>query len=351
MRTPTFALAAIVLTGVLGLGGAALAGDPPPPAPAPAPAEPAAERGFVGIGFAPIALLDAANREELRAMGITATGGVVVTNVLPAGPAAKAGVAVGDVLVSFAGRDVKGLVPAVPPADEAAREAADKAFHEAFGKIAATVKPGADVEIVVERAGKTLTVRATAVDNATIEKIEAAAHPDGEVEEGGEKAPPAPPAEAARGYVGFSPLPAELLAPELREKFKIAPTARGIVAVQVIPGSPSAKAGLVNGDRVLRVADVEMPSTAALDPARPESAEELQKALQDATLKVIATLRVGREVEIVVEREGKPVTLKATPVDEAAMNALRKAAGIPDPRNPHDGDEDEDEDEEDGDAR
>ncbi len=153
--------------------------SPPAKEPAPAPAA-EGERAYTGFPPVPVALVPADARQMA---GIKAEHGVVVANVLPGGPAAKAGLKPGDVLVKFAGHEMPSDAGLDPSKPETA-----KAFMEDFLKIASAVRPGATVELVVERDGKTLTLKATAIPMDEIKKIAPKEEDeDGEEDEGKER--------------------------------------------------------------------------------------------------------------------------------------------------------------------
>lgn len=62
-------------------------------------------RGYLGVGLQPIRLPDALRQSLER----TEKGAAIVVDVEPNGPANKAGIVLGDILISFAGRAVTGL--------------------------------------------------------------------------------------------------------------------------------------------------------------------------------------------------------------------------------------------------
>jgi len=62
-------------------------------------------RGYLGVGLQPIRLPDALRQSLQR----TEKGAAIVVDVEPNGPASKAGIVIGDILVSLAGRAVTGL--------------------------------------------------------------------------------------------------------------------------------------------------------------------------------------------------------------------------------------------------
>jgi len=143
------------------------------------------------------------------------------------------------------------------------------------------------------------------------------------------------PAEAkARGYIGFLPAPVVALSKKQKEHWSVKAES-GVVAVRVMKGAPAERAGLHNGDVMLKYAGKDIPSTKDLDPKDPEKVQAWSIAFQA----LAAGVTVDSVVEIVVERDGKPVTLKATAIGMDAIQKVAAAAGEDD-----DG-EDEDEDE------
>lgn len=312
----------------------------PSPAPAPtppAPPERAAEHGYLGFQALPAALLPSVDREVL---GVTAETGVVVVRVFPGGPADKAGLKVDDVLTNVGGH-------AVPDVTTIARDdPRGSAFAAAFQRIAAEWKPGAEVELVARRGGKPVTLEAVAIDKPAMDALLKAAADkakgaDGEgrgepppppapvpptpptsVAPAAPVAPPAPPPErpaekpAERGYLGFEPFVASAMSAELRASLGIAAD-KGVVVVRMTAGGPADRAGLKVGDVLAKLAGHEIP-----DFGTPADVD----AFAGFFRKLLVDWKPGAEIELVAMREGKPVTLKATAVDKATIDALRKAA-------------------------
>ena len=265
-------LAVLALTVLPLLAAHSARADGPAPA-ASAPSAPA-EHGSLGFQAVPVAAIPP---QALAQLGIPADAGVVAVNVLPGGAGDAAGLKLGDVLLKIAGHEM----PATKDVDPVKPATLD-AFSAAFKKLVGDTPVGAKVEIVVQRDGKPVTLTATAA--------------------------------AERGYIGFQPTPAALLNAKQRTHFNVKAD-KGVVAVLVRKGSPAEKAGLQNGDVLLKYAGQDVPATKTVDATKPESG----KAFSDAFAKIAATTRPGTEMEIVVERDGKPVTLKAIPVDFEGM--------------------------------
>ncbi len=101
--------------------------------------------------------------------------GVEIESVVPGGPAERAGLKGGDLLLKYNGHQV--------PDAKGFDDESETAFPRGFLKIAAEVRAGAEVEVVVEREGKTLTFKAVALNEAAMVKL----------------APPEPKEEEAEG--------------------------------------------------------------------------------------------------------------------------------------------------------
>lgn len=285
--------------------------NPPAPPGEKPPAEKPAEKAERGVlGFKPVAV-PLMPPEARTGLGVTALYGVIVVAVTPNGPAAKAGLKVGDMLVKYAGKDMPDTT-----AIDAMDPMAPKRFGDVFMKLAEDVKPGGEVEIVVKRKGTEMVLKATATDRATLEKIEK------ENKEGPAKPKePTPAPEATdRGYVGFDVRPVASLSTKQKKRFKVKAES-GVVAVRVLKGSPAQKAGLANGDVLVKFAGVALPTVKEL-----EEAKDARDLVTSTFAKVNAGLKAGADVEIVVEREGKPVTLTAAAVDKQAMEQIESAS-------------------------
>jgi S1-C subfamily serine protease len=286
--------------------------DPKPATPAPAEKKPA-ERGYIGFQAVPAASMTAGARAELK---VPADAGVVAVHVLPTGPAGQAGLKNGDVVVSIAGKEMPDT-KALTPDDHDAR---DK-FTAAIGAIVSTMKVGTEVEVVVRRSegkdAKNVTLKMTPIEKSRIDTLWRA---ESDGAEGGLPPPAGTAPTADHGYIGLSPMPVALLSDAEKERWSV--TAKGgIIATHVIAGSPATKAGLRNGDVLKQFAGEDLPmwNTQATTPVA-------RREFKAAFAGIAAKVKVGAEVEIVVERDGKPVTLKATAIDLTAMQKLAEAA-------------------------
>jgi serine protease Do len=160
-------------------------------------------RGWLGVYIQPLTP-DAAEN-----LGISGRRGALVSDVTSGGPAEKAGIRSGDVIVGFNGKEIR---------DE----------HELPQAVAST-KPGKTVDVRLLRDGKETTVAVTIVEMA------------------GEPGKPA----------GGHDLPKSLgltvqdITPEIAQRFQIEDT-KGVVVTDVEDGSPADEAGFNEGD-IIRV--------------------------------------------------------------------------------------------------
>jgi len=160
-------------------------------------------RGWLGVYIQPLTP-DAAEN-----LGISGRRGALVSDVTSGGPAEKAGIRSGDVIVGFNGKEIR---------DE----------HELPQAVAST-KPGKTVDVRLLRDGKETTVAVTIAEMA------------------GE------PGKTAGGH----DLPKNLgltvqdITPEIAQRFQIEDT-KGVVVTDVEDGSPADEAGFNEGD-IIRV--------------------------------------------------------------------------------------------------
>lgn len=179
------------------------------------------ERGWLGVELQQ--LTDAlANGLEL-----SATRGALVASVLPEGPAARAGLEAGDVILKLGDAEV----------DDS----------RALGLAVAGVKPGTRAPVTVWRGGKERTL-----------KVQIGEMPQDTVA----SAPARDDSDASEPQLGLQLAP---LAPELRYRLGLPENASGALVAGVAPSSPAARAGLQRGDLITRIdkTDVSQPRDVA----------------------------------------------------------------------------------------
>lgn len=160
-------------------------------------------RGWLGVIIQPL------DPELARQFQVEPGGGVLIADVVEGGPAAKAGVKTGDVLVAFAGKRVTDV--------------------RQLQRLVASVRPGNAIDIKVKRKEKDLTFKVTVGKMPTEEPVAVT------------------PLEGLERY-GFS---VQDLTPELRERLEV--EKGGVLVSTVEPGGSAFRRGLRRGDVILEV--------------------------------------------------------------------------------------------------
>lgn len=173
------------------------------------------ERGWIGVSVQPV------TPDLARALKLPDPRGALVAQVNPDGPAAKAGLKAGDVIVAVGGKTVADI-------------------HD-LPRVVADLKPGAAAEMTLLRDGSERRMQ-----------VAIAAQPDDPVQ----TAEAAVPRQAALG-LSLAPV-----TDEVRRQLDLPRNAKGAVVVEVAPGSPAAEAALAEGDLIVRVNDSAVSSPA-----------------------------------------------------------------------------------------
>lgn len=206
------------------------------------------KRGWLGVR------IQAVTDEIAENLGLDKARGAMVAGVTEGGPADKARIEAGDVILSFDGKPVADM--------------------RALPRIVADSPIGKTVPVEVWRKGKRETIRAQ-VGELNEEDVAMAAQPS----QGGGGAP--------RGTVDIDALGMSLarLTPELRQKFELKPDAKGVVVTEVKSDGAAAAKDLRAGDLILDVHGAEVAS--------PEDVREKVKQAQ-AEKKRSVLLRIQR---------------------------------------------------------
>lgn len=203
-------------------------------------------RGWLGVR------IQAVTEEIADALGLKEAAGALVAGVIPGGPAEKAKLKDGDVIVEFDGKAI-GPMRRLP-------------------RLVADTEVGKTVPIKVWRDGRELSM-----------KVEV-----GALEESEEKtaaAKPEPAAPAAGETIAALGLAVTAIDQRSRERFELEADARGLVVTSVDPNGPASDQGVRVGDRIVEVAQ-EPVST-------PSQLSAKIKAAQSAGRKVILLLVDG----------------------------------------------------------
>lgn len=201
-----------------------------------------------------------------ESLGMENTNGALVASVTEGSPAAEAGIEAGDVILKFDGQEVlemRGLpkIVAQTPIGEAV-----------------------DVEILRGNERKTLQVKVGRLPE------QAAAAPT-------EEKPAAPPKEEEKttSLLGLSISP---ITDELRSRYKIEPTVKGVIVTEVDPASSAAEKSVKEGDVIVEVTRKEVGSP------------------DDVAAQVDAVRKSGRKSVLLLIDDGKgELRFVAIPVD------------------------------------
>ena len=230
--------------------------------------------GSVGIGFAIPASLAKNIVEQLKTSGHTRRGwlgvriqgvspeiaeslglgkprGALVSSANEDGPADKAGIRNGDVVLSFDGKDVSEM--------------------RRLPRLVAETDVGKTVPVVVWRGGKEVRLNVTLGELESHEKDEEKA-----AVKAGNKSQGA--VSAKKETVSDIGLDVGEITAEARKKYRIKPDVKGLLILDVKSGSKAAERGLQAGDVVLEIAQQEVSSVADITKAV-QNARERKKPL------------------------------------------------------------------------
>lgn len=174
-------------------------------------------RGWLGVKIQTV------TPDMADALGIEKGKGALVTQVLDASPAQRAGLKTGDLILEFNGRDIQKMVE--------------------LPKFVAETPVGKTVPINIYRDGEYLVLQ------ASIDEL---------VEEGAEPVLPKDPQFTET--LGMNLMD---LTDTLRAKFGIDSGQKGVLAFDVAAGSPASRAGILPGDVIVRVNRATVNSAAA----------------------------------------------------------------------------------------
>ena len=214
-------------------------------------------RGMIGVSIGVIP------QNALETLGMKNRQGALVASVAPGGPASKAGLEPGDVIVQFNSRPVKdrdslvSMVVSTPPN---------------------TTVP---VKVIRDREEKTLNVRVGELD---LDAEQAARNTGGR---GGAE----PQQEASSGF-GMS---LSNITPDVQRRLRLDDAVKGAVVVDVEQSSPAARAGIMAGDVITRVGRAPIGSVA-------DASRELARIPSGGTA-ILRVVRNGQDTAVVVTKE------------------------------------------------
>jgi serine protease Do len=171
-------------------------------------------RGWLGVKIQQV------TPDIAESLGLKDASGALVAGVNDGGPADKATLRNGDIILKFNGQDVKDM--------------------HALPRIVADSEVGKQVPLVLWRDGKETTVMATLAekpDDATLAAADAPAKTDA-----------ARPTPVSGLGIKIAPI-----SPDLKDKYQLGAEQKGVVITEVAPGSSAADRGLKPGDVIVEV--------------------------------------------------------------------------------------------------
>jgi serine protease Do len=197
-------------------------------------------RGWIGVRIQEV------TDDFAEGLGLDQAMGALIAGLNEGGPAEKAGIKAGDVVVEFNGKPVEAM--------------------RMLPRLVADTPPGETVDLVVVRDGERVTLKIE-VGLLGEDQVKTAAATTGEPEAAdGDK----PPAADAAAMFGLSLGP---ITDEARRAHDIDTTVEGVLVTEVAPGSEAEEKALKVGDVILQVTQKAVADTAALE----KRVEELKK--------------------------------------------------------------------------
>ena len=182
----------------------------------------AVKRGYLGVGIQPL------REDDGAALGLPKGRGELINRVEAGGPAEKAGVKVGDIVLRVNGEDVT--------------------VDQTLSYLVANVKPGGAIRLDINRDGKNLTINAVAGTRPSEDALAAAVsggNDDSAVPETGGKGQSDAVMSATLG------LNVTELTADIRRALQLDASVTGVVIVSADPSSDAAQKGLQRGDVIV----------------------------------------------------------------------------------------------------
>jgi serine protease Do len=200
------------------------------------------KRGWLGVRIQSVA------PEIAESLGLGKPRGALISNVTPAGPAEKAGIKSGDVVLAFDGKEVTEM--------------------RRLPRIVAETDVGKVAPITVWRDGKTLELKVKLGELEKFEKEEA-----GQDETKSEKTPPTGKAETAGDELEEFGLTLGTLNAQNRQRYSVKADVKGVLITAVKAGSRAAERDLRAGDVILEIGQREVSSIADVRQAAAQAKE------------------------------------------------------------------------------
>ena len=198
------------------------------------------KRGWLGV------LIQEISKEIADSLGMKSVKGALVSSATEGGPAQKAGVKTGDVILKFNGNDIDTM--------------------KELPKVVAGTPVGKSVPLVILRNGKTITL------NVVLGELELAEKENLITKSSGNKKSKSKTFEKL-GFV------AEELSKSNVEKFKLKKIKAGILISSIKEGSVAQEAGLLPGMVIVRVGQIEVNSIDVIEDAIKNAIKQKRKAI------------------------------------------------------------------------
>jgi serine protease Do len=197
-------------------------------------------RGWLGVRIQQV------NEEIAEALGLKEPTGALVASVIPGGPAEKAKIKDGDVILEFDGKPVNQM--------------------RRLPRVVADTDVGKTVPIKIWRDGKELTL-----------KVEVAALQEEEPKTASAKPGP----EKSRGSETIAPLGLTVagIDQQARERFDLGEDSKGVVVTTVDPNGPAADQGVRPGEVIVELGQEEVTTPAQLASKVVEAQEKGRKSV------------------------------------------------------------------------
>ena len=219
------------------------------------------QRGYIGVGLQEI------GPDEAAALGIERNRGELIRSVTPGGPADRAGIEQGDVVISVAGQ------PVTP--------------DQTLAYLVAQQDIGSRVRLELIRNGQRRTVNVAIAERPTEEELARLNNLEPEAPAGSEGSRGEPQSSGQRSTQGSLGVSVSTLTPDVARRMQLSdPSVRGLVITAVDPNSDAGQKGLQAGDIVLSIDRRATPT--------PEAAAEALEAAR----------RTGRNTVLLLIRRG-----------------------------------------------
>ena len=204
------------------------------------------ERGWLGVS------IQSLSDDIAEGLGLKSTEGVLVADVSADGPADKAGMKAGDVILAVDGQSIKEL--------------------KELPRLIADIDPGKVSDVTVWRDGSRKSLDVKIGTQPASKKIASVM-----------------PSESATDQVGLA---LQQLNPDIARELGMPENTKGVVVVEVKPGSPAEEKGLRRGDVVTKAGGRDIASPGEL-------AERLDQARKDGRKTVLTLVKRGTEQRFV----------------------------------------------------